>query len=86
MIALYSGPSATTGPDHGRISEIAGYVNHHANSIYNVVIISTAVSLSIVGANNCRILAFSGFERSKFHPRVFQRSSTATLLRAQHAR
>ena len=25
---------ATMGPDHGRISEIAGYVNHHANRVY----------------------------------------------------
>ena len=28
--------SATTGPDHGQISEIAGYVNHHANRVFNV--------------------------------------------------
>ena len=27
--------SAITGPDHGQISEIAGYVNHHANSVCN---------------------------------------------------
>ena len=26
---------ATMGPDHGEISEIAGYVNHRANSVYN---------------------------------------------------
>ena len=26
---------ATTGPDHGQISEIAGYVNHHASNVYN---------------------------------------------------
>ena len=25
---------ATTGPDHDQISEIAGYVNHHAVSVY----------------------------------------------------
>ena len=26
---------AATGPDHGRIGEIAGYVNHHANRVYD---------------------------------------------------
>ena len=26
---------ATTGPDHGQISEIARYVNHHTNRVYN---------------------------------------------------
>ena len=72
------------GPDHGRISEIAGYVNHH-------IIISTAVSfpvmLSIIDANNRRILASLGLRQLKvWHFRVFQRSSTATLLRMQHRR
>ena len=60
---MYSGAyPATTGPDHGRISEIAGYVNYHANRVYNGYIISIAVSfpvkLSIIDANNRRILAF----------------------------
>ena len=31
---------ATTGPDCGQISEIAGYVNHHANSVYNVSLLA----------------------------------------------
>ena len=82
---------ATTGPDHGQISEIAGFVNHHANRVYNIsaLPISTAVSflvmLSIIDANNHRIFASSGLQRSKFrYLWVFQRSSTATLLRMQH--
>ena len=77
---------ATTGPDHHRISEIAGYVNHHANSIYmyNVSLLAPS-HVSIIDANNRRILASSGLGRSKFlHLRVFQRPSTATLLCAQH--
>ena len=73
------------GPDHRWISEIAGYVNHHANSIYNVSLLALPflfpVMLSIIDANNRRILASSGLGRSKFrHLWVFQRSSTATLL------
>ena len=31
---------ATTGPEHGRISEIAGYVNHHTNRAYNVSLLA----------------------------------------------
>ena len=31
---------ATTGPDHGQISEIAGYVNHHANRVYKVSLLA----------------------------------------------
>ena len=31
---------ATTGPDHGRIGEIAGYVNHHANRVYDVSLLA----------------------------------------------
>lgn len=27
---------ATTGPDHGQISEVVGYVNNHANCVKNV--------------------------------------------------
>ena len=75
-------------PDHGQISEIAGYMNHHANrSLY--CIISTAicfpVMLSIVGTNNYRISTFLGFKRSTFqHLWVFQQSNTASLLRSQH--
>ena len=35
---------ATTGPDHGQISEIAGYVNHHANKVYIVSLIALFLS------------------------------------------
>ena len=31
---------ATMRPDRGQISEIAGYVNHHANSVYNVSLLA----------------------------------------------
>ena len=31
---------ATMRPDHGQISEIAEYVNHHANSVYNVSLLA----------------------------------------------
>lgn len=54
MAATYSGPSLI---QLQTISKIAGYVNYHANRIYNVSLyISTAVSfvvmLSIVSANH----------------------------------
>ena len=56
---------ATTGPDHGWISEIARYMNHHANRVYIVSLLALPfffipVILSIIDANNCRILASSG--------------------------
>ena len=31
---------ATTGPDRGQISGIARYVNHHANSVYNISLLA----------------------------------------------
>ena len=31
---------ATTAPDHGQISEIAGYVKHHTNGVYNVSLLA----------------------------------------------
>ena len=35
---------ATTGPDHGQISEIAGYVNHLANRVYTSCIITSTAA------------------------------------------
>ena len=60
---------ATTGPDHGQISEIASYVNHHANMVYIVSLlacttISFPIMLSIINANKCRISASPNFEQS----------------------
>ena len=55
---------ATMGPDHGQISEIAGYVNYHANRIYNAAVFFL-VMLSNVSANN-HISGSLGFEWSKF--------------------
>ena len=34
---------ATTRLDHGRISEITGYVNHHANRVYNVSLLALPI-------------------------------------------
>ena len=72
---MYSGPSLIRLQlDHGQMSEIARYVNHHANRVYNtctctsllaLLFLFDSVMLSIVGANNPRISASSGFGRSK---------------------
>ena len=39
---------ATMGPDHGQISEIAGYVNYHANRIYNAAVFFLSCYLMLV--------------------------------------
>ena len=31
---------------HGRMSKIAGYVNHHANSVYNVSLLALSLARS----------------------------------------
>ena len=76
---------ATTGPDHGQVSEIARYVKHHTNLVNIVSLLALLLLflslLSIVGTNNRRISASPGFGQSKFqHIHLFKRSSITTLL------
>ena len=75
----------------GEISEMAEYVNHHANSIYTVLllakhntVVSFHVMLSIICANSC-ILASLCFRQSKSQhlcmvTSAFKPSSIASLL------
>ena len=60
---------ATTGPYQGQISEITGYVNHHANNASLLALpFLLPVMVSIIGAH---ISVSSGFGQSKIqHPRV----------------
>ena len=70
---------------------MAGYVNRHANRVYNVSLLALPflnfpVTLSIVGANNHRISIPSGLGWLKFRHScmitpLLKQSSIATLLR-----
>ena len=74
---------ATTGPDHGQISEIAGYVNYRSIMI---IAISFPVMLSIVSANNGCIWPFQALNgRNSGIPGCSNDLvQLITLLRAQH--
>ena len=56
---------ATTGADHGQISEIAGYTNHHANRVYIVSLLALPfLFLSCYPSSVQTIVVFQPFQAS----------------------
>ena len=81
---------ATTGPDHGQISEIAGYVNHHANSVFNVSLLAlhAVLFLSCYPSSVQTIVVFRPLQASNGQNSwIFGFSNDlvqATLLHVEH--
>ena len=79
----------TTGPDHGQISKIAGYVNHHANSVYSISLLALPfLFLSCYPLSVQTIIVFWPLQASNgWNSGIFGCSNNlvqATLLHVEH--